>query len=61
MSDATGFDLGPLEAEVMRLVWERGEVQVEGRTPGAAPQPGDCLHHRDDRDDPPDPQGASDP
>lgn len=29
MSDATGFDLGPLEAEVMRLVWERGEVQVE--------------------------------
>ncbi|MFZ5622766.1 MAG: BlaI/MecI/CopY family transcriptional regulator [Pseudomonadota bacterium] len=25
----SGFDLGPLEAEVMRLVWERGEVQVE--------------------------------
>lgn len=25
----TGFDLGPLEAEVMRLVWEKGEVQVE--------------------------------
>lgn len=29
MSDATGFDLGPLEADVMRLVWEKGEVQVE--------------------------------
>lgn len=30
MSDRpTGFDLGPLEAEVMRLVWEKGEVQVE--------------------------------
>lgn len=25
----SGFDLGPLEAEVMRLVWEMGEVQVE--------------------------------
>jgi len=25
----TGFGLGPLEAEVMRLVWEKGEVQVE--------------------------------
>ncbi|MBP2019819.1 putative transcriptional regulator [Symbiobacterium terraclitae] len=29
MSDATGFDLGPLEADVMRLVWEKGEVQVD--------------------------------
>jgi predicted transcriptional regulator len=25
----TDFALGPLEAEVMRLVWEMGEVQVE--------------------------------
>lgn len=25
----SGFDLGPLEAEVMRLVWEIGEVQVD--------------------------------
>lgn len=25
----SGFDLGPLESEVMRLVWEMGEVQVE--------------------------------
>jgi len=24
-----GFDLGPLEAEVMRLVWEMGEVGVD--------------------------------
>lgn len=24
-----GFDLGPLEAEVMRLVWDAGEVQVD--------------------------------
>jgi len=29
MTDATGFDLGPLEADVMRVVWEKGEVQVE--------------------------------
>jgi len=29
MPDATRFDLGPLEADVMRLVWEKGEVQVE--------------------------------
>lgn len=30
MSDTlSGFDLGPLEAEVMRLVWEMGEVQVD--------------------------------
>lgn len=29
MPGTTGFDLGPLEADVMRLVWEKGEVQVE--------------------------------
>jgi len=29
VSETTGFDLGPLEADVMRLVWEKGEVQVE--------------------------------
>lgn len=31
MSDqgSQGFDLGPLEADVMRLVWEMGEVQVD--------------------------------
>lgn len=29
MTGTTGFDLGPLEADVMRLVWEKGEVQVD--------------------------------
>lgn len=24
-----GFELGPLESEIMRLVWEMGEVQVD--------------------------------
>jgi len=29
VADASGFHLGPLEADVMRVVWEKGEVQVE--------------------------------
>jgi BlaI family transcriptional regulator, penicillinase repressor len=30
MGDAPhGFELGPLEAEVLRLVWEMGDVQVD--------------------------------